>query len=140
MRTPELKKILANIPDSKQRKTIAEILTGKIEKNVRCNSDECKGRIVAYIHDNGKIEPTTDKGVMWLLAYRHRLDGYLGFQCACGNDSRLSDQEKGIDGIENNSVTKKDIEQVWENLNLKPISYPNKNRKQLIDNFLLEEI
>jgi hypothetical protein len=141
MRNSQANAILDNITDPKQRALIERILYKKIVKQVLCGSKECQGRIVASIDQNNKIEPTLDnKGSMWLLAYRQRLDGYWGFQCLCGNDSRLCRQEIGVKGIEENAVTKDDLDQVWINLEKKPANYPVNNGKQNIDNFIIQEI
>lgn len=133
--------ILDNIKDERQRQQVKNILQSNVTHFVKCMSDKCKGRIVAEIDNNGKINPTVDKdGKMYLRAIRPRLDGYYGFQCWCGNDSRLCTAEKGVKGIEHNSVTKNDIEQVYKGLQKKPVSYPEKNGIQDIDNFRIEKI
>lgn len=135
-----VKEILDAVPEGPQKDTIRNILSSKIAKNVLCMSEVCNGRVVAQIYSNGKIQPTIIDGVMWLFAYRHRLDGNLGFQCACGNDSRLCEAEKGVSGIENNNVQKEDIAQVHENLEKKRGDYPVVEGKQYIDNFIVEEL
>jgi hypothetical protein len=50
--------------------------------------------------DIGKIEYAGSYGYIYLeengiLSVRPRMDGHLGFQCECGNDSRLCEAEKG---------------------------------------------
>lgn len=150
-----LRQILKNIPDRKQRDVIANIMTGKITHEVACLSEDvyegkgkkkvlvregCKGRVIAHIFNDGKIRLTISDGKAWLRASRHRLDGATGFQCWCGNDSRLCIQERGITGIEKNAITKSDIEQVYLNLQKKPANYPVFQGKQIIDGFAIQEI
>lgn len=65
-----VRQILDNIPDTKQRDLIANILSGKIVKEVRCLNDKpwyknengkrikikpCNGRLIAHIYSDGKI-------------------------------------------------------------------------------------
>lgn len=141
VRKNELKNILGKITDPTQRKIISDILTGRIVKVVKCTSDQCKDRVVANIYSDNKVKPVVDEdGRMYLRAFRVRLDGYLGFQCWCGNDSRLCEAEKGVTGIENNSVQKEDIEEVLARLEAKPAKYLIKNGKQKIDNFIIEQL
>lgn len=150
-----VRQILDNIPDTKQRDLIANILSGKIVKEVRCLNDKpwyknengkrikikpCNGRLIAHIYSDGKIRMAASEGKAWLRAIRYRLDGSLGFECWCGNDSRLCEAEKGVTGIEQNTVTKEDIEEVWDNLQKKPANYPISKGKQVIDGFEIREI
>lgn len=141
MRNSDVLKILDNIKNPSQKRQLQEILTGKIVQRIRCMSSTCNGRIVGIVYSNGDIKPTIEEdGRMFLRATRTRLDGYLGFQCWCGNDSRLCDAEKGVSGIENNAVTKADLETVYERLQKRPVAYPINNGSQRIDNFLIEQI
>lgn len=131
--------MLASIPDINQRKKMADILRGKIVKNVKCLSEECKGRLIGYVYRDGSIklcEPDKE-GKYWLRAHRHRLDGYVGFECWCGNDSRLAKQEVGHVGI---SVSKEAMESVAQAVDAEPSHYPIVNGEQIIDGFLLEDI
>lgn len=133
----EVRKILNKLPEG-QRKSIENIISGEVIDQVICG--EC-GRVIAEVYKDGRIEPKLDgKGKMWLLATRNRLDGYLGFQCLCGNDSRLSEQEKGVKGIELNRVTKKDIEKVLGRVSSKPSEYIMENGEQNIDNFIIKKL
>lgn len=140
MNNEQIKKILNRFPD-KQRQDVENILYGKIVKQVKCLSKKCKGRIIAYIYSNGKIREIGDeKGLIYLRASRRRLDGELGFQCWCGNDSRLCEAEKGNKGIENNAVQKSDLHEVFAKLEKNPKQYPPINGKQEVDKFLIEDI
>ena len=141
MENADISKILENISNKQHKGMVYNILTHKVSKVVKCRSSSCKGRIIAQIYENGSIIPVVNnKGMMFLLATRERLDGHLGFQCRCGNDSRLCEAEKGISGIENNAIQKSDIEEVWERLQKKPVNYPIKGKKQIVDKFLIEKI
>ena len=132
---------LKTIKDPKQRAQIQSILQSDVVKVVKCMSKKCKGRIVAHVMSDGTIKPITDdKGFMHLRAIRPRLDGFYGFQCWCGNDSRLCEAEKGVKGIEHNAPQKKDLEEVWNRLQKEPASYPEVNGVQDIDNFRIEKI
>ena len=146
-----VKGILKNIPDAKQRNLIDKIISGKVAKEIICLSEDkkdakgkviskgCNGRTIGYIYDNGRVEVKYHNKLGYLRATRHRLDGYMGFQCWCGNDSRLSEQEKSVTGIANNSVTKKDLEEVYENLQRKPAHYTKTDGIQIVDNFEIRE-
>ena len=135
-------KLLDNIKDPVQRGMIQNILMNNVVKVIRCMSSSCKGRIIGNIYSDGKIAPTVDSkdGLMYMRAYRQRLDGFLGFQCWCGNDSRLCKAEIGVSGIENNAPQKSDLEQVFNRLQNKPVYYPEKDGRQDIDNFRIENI
>lgn len=132
-------KELLGLLDPAQRKMVTEIFDRKVRKVVKCMSKKCKGRTIALIyldrqggeHIAASGEVGNKKDPMRLLAYRKRLDGKYGFQCSCGNDSRLCEAEMGVSGIENGNPTAKDIEQVAQNLQTK------KSKK---DKFLIEKI
>lgn len=155
VKSSELRQILDNIPDRRQRDTIANIMSSQIVKQVRCLSEDiyegkgknkslvregCKGRIIAHIYQDGKVRMAVSDGKCWLRAFRHRLDGAMGFQCWCKNDSRLCPAEASTEGIVRNAVNKKAIEEVWEKLGGKMADYPIKNGVQVIDGFAIEEI
>jgi len=176
----KLKTLLDNIPDARQKKIVADIISSKILYNVYCLSEDifedqevpmldengnkllyekgkkkgevktevksvqtrvgCNNRLIAYIYTDGKVRLAASEGKAWLRAHRNRLDGYLGFQCWCGNDSRLCAQEKGVTGMERNAVTKDDLAQVYKNLEKNPAKYKEKNNKLVVDGFLIERI
>ena len=137
MNIDDVRRILRNTPEA-YRKTIENMITGDVEKQVICN--DC-GRHIADIYSDGKIEPVVDaKGIMWLFAYRPRLDGYFGFQCACGNDSRLCTQEKGVRGIEKNHVTPNEVKLVLGRVKKAPVVYEEKDGVQVVDNFIIKRL
>lgn len=136
--------LINNLPNRQMRDQVKSLYTGKFTHKVKCMGD-CKGRVIAYIglDDNGKeyVQPTTERGKMYLRAYRNkRFDGHFGFQCWCGNDSRVAECEKGTGVPTNTFDAKKDLDKILSRLNKKPADYPEKDGKQLIDNFLLEKI
>ena len=133
-----INEMLNKLP-ANQRKSVLNIMNGQTIANVYCNSKTCKNRLIGTIDKSNKFNAIVDKdGMMHARASRPRLDGYLGFQCWCGNDSRLASQEKGVKGIEQNAVTKNDIDQVFKNLEKSPANYEIKNNKQKIDGFTIE--
>jgi hypothetical protein len=69
-------------------------------KQVKCLSETCNGRVIAYIDTRGgkvtprDIKPTTEEPEdMWLFSHVVRPDGYIGFECRCGQDARQSGVE-----------------------------------------------
>lgn len=147
--------ILAKMPQG-QRKAISDIISGQIVAQVFCNSEDaykgtgkkkkltregCKGRLIGNIYKDGAFRAVSDEdGKMYCRASRHRLDGNWGFECWCGNDSRLSKHEKGVPGLENNSVQKEDIELVFKKLETDPANYPLIDGAQEVDGFTIKLI
>lgn len=135
----QLQRLFRNIPDARMRKELADIVTNKIVKEIYCTSKTCKGRLIGFIYDTGSVGMTTDrKGKSYLRSSRHRLDGFMGFECWCGNDSRLAAQEKGYIGPA--APTKSALSKVWEKVTSNPSDYPIKAGSQIIDGFLIKEI
>jgi len=100
-----VKDMLRNIPDPKMREQYGRLLSGEIAQEVHCLSDNCKGRIIAYIGKNGKVteaEPIAGEDgpngiyTSGLEGSRIRLDGTLGFRCYCGQNSILLEEEQGV--------------------------------------------
>jgi hypothetical protein len=130
----QIQEMFRTIPDPRLRKQLADIMNSKATHMVYCMSEKCKGRLIAMILDTGAVSAiSNDKGEAFLRASRHRLDGHMGFECWCGNDSRLAKQEKGHIGAVAPSKTA--LEKVWQNVQNKPSEYPVVNGKQLIDGF-----
>lgn len=126
----KIKKMLSYITDKNVRKAIMDILTDEVVGEIKCKKCE---KIIGHIHKDGKISPA---GIR-LLAVRHRLDGEIGFQCLCGNDSRLSSAEKGVGGIEDNMVTKDDLLEIAKRLSAKRKKYRETKEGREIDGFLV---
>jgi len=137
-----------------QKREIAEILNGQIIAQVFCMSQDiydgkgknkklmkigCKGRHIGNIYKNGQFKATIDEEEkMFCRSSRKRLDGFWGFECWCGNDSRLSNHEKGVKGIEQNSIMKEDIEKVLNRIKEYPSTYPIVKSEQEVDGFIIK--
>lgn len=135
----QIQELFRKIPDPKLRGQLSDLVNSKAVKAVYCVSDTCKGRLVAHITDTGKVNAITEKdGKTWLKSSRHRFDGFMGFECWCGNDSRLAAQEKGYIGA--SAPDKSALQKVWEKVNDKPSDYPLIRGSQTIDGFKIEEI
>lgn len=145
---PSAANILASLPPGRQRDELENILRGNITAQVRCMSPQCNGRIIAYIYTNGKVEmtlyPDNDGGeIGFLFASRDRLDGFKGFECRCGNDSRLSKQEAGHLQYQGNpvmSISKQKIEDIGRAIQDSPSEYPIVDGCQEIDGFVVEKV
>lgn len=135
----KIQEMFRAIPDPKMRQQLSSIMTSNEVKSIHCTSKKCKGRVIGHVLDNGNVTALTDKsGQTFLRAWRNRLDGFLGFECWCGNDSRLAPQEKGHIGA--NAPTKSDLQKVWEKVNGKPSDYKTVKGEQNIDGFVIKEI
>lgn len=148
------KDMLQNIQDPKLREVYGSILSGRIVGLVHCLSKICKGRVIATIDDNGKVdetEPVLNKtlakkgapSVMGLYSSglegsRVRLDGQMGFRCYCGNNSILCEEEKGI--ITPARPSGEDLQKIANRLRRRTITYTPKNGKTEIDGFVIEEV
>lgn len=135
----QLESMLRAIPDTRLRSELSNIVNGTIVKEIYCQSKVCKNRLIGYIYEDGRVQMVTDEdGKSYLRSSRHRLDGFMGFECWCGNDSRLSLQEQGHIG--QGAPSKSELEKVWNNLSNKPSKYPIIKGQQKIDGFLVKEI
>lgn len=135
----QIQEMFRTIPDPRLRKQLADIMTSKAVAQVRCMSDKCKGRLIGLINQDGAVSAVAnDKGEAFLRSSRHRLDGFMGFECWCGNDSRLAKQEKGHIGAVAPSKTA--LEKVWSNVQHKPSEYPTVDGKQNIDGFEIRSL
>lgn len=134
----QLSELFNKIPDANLKRQLENIVSGRIVKQVYCNSKTCKGRHIANIMDNGQIHALTENGKMYMRSSRHRLDGFMGFECWCGNDSRLAEQEKGE--ISAGAPDKATLERVWEKVTGNPSKYRAVKGEQLIDGFTIKEI
>lgn len=112
-----------------------------ITKTVTETKPGCYGRLMGSIYKDGKFRASIDDDAkMWCRASRHRLDGNWGFQCWCGNDSRLSVQEQGNSGMETGGYTKADIDAVLARVEKEKPTYPVINGKQEVDGFVIQMI
>lgn len=143
-----LNDMLRHLP-KEQQKTLSNIIAGKVTHQVRCEG-ACKGEIIAYIYADGinqstrqpqsRVEPATVDGLMKLRASRKRLDGELGFQCWCGNDSRISPYEAGDLTYDGQPPTKSGLEAIWSRLQKNSPSYNEVDGIKTVDGFSIERV
>lgn len=108
----------------------------------------CKGRVIAYIDEAGKVDETepvlSPPEAMSLYesgleGSRLRLDGQVGFRCYCGNNSILCEEEKGV--ITPARPSQADLEKIASRLTKRNGNmYEPKNGKTEIDGFVIEEV
>lgn len=139
--------MLKQLPDE-QRRSLAHIVNGKISHQVRCMGG-CNGAVIAYLYVDGtdrrgnikyRVEPTLVDGKMKLRAWRPRLDGQLGFECWCRNDSRIAPQEAGVISMKGVVPSRSDLETVFGNLLKTPANYPEVNGVREVNGFQIERI
>ena len=146
--------MLKNIKDPKLRGVYGNIISGKITGLVRCNSDNCQGRIIAHITEDGRVDETPPlpqkklkKGATiaqrvyssGLEGSRQRFDGQWGFRCYCGNNSILCAEEQGI--ITPARPSEEDLQKIATRLSRrKGNPYEIKNGKCAVDGFTIEEV
>lgn len=143
-----IKDMLGNIKDPKLREVYGSIISGKIVAQVHCMSKTCKGRVIAFIDETGKVDETdpelSPEGAYGLYSSglegsRQRLDGLLGFRCYCGNNSILCEEEKGI--ITPARPSQEALQKIAQRLGeRKPNTYVPRNGKIKIDGFIVEEV
>lgn len=100
-----------------------------------------KGRVIALIMNDGSVMPTKDEnGVMWLRSSRRRTDGEYGFECWCGQDSRIAPNEMGILKADGTQPTKEDLYRMAENLQKQPPKYATINHERDVDGFIIRKV
>jgi len=121
----------------------------KMVKQTILSREGCKGRVIAYIDDQGRVDETepvlndnenfTGQYKSGLEGSRMRIDGQMGFRCYCGNSSVLCEEEKGVISPARPSAA--DIEKVLTRLSKRTDNlYAPKNGKTEIDGFVIEEL
>jgi hypothetical protein len=101
----------------------------------------CKGRHIGVVYDNGRAEPVrADDGNFYLRATRQRLDGVIGCECWCGQDSRISKQEAGDLKFDGQPPTKQGLESIFKRIQKDPTLVEIKNGRTEIDGFAFEEL
>lgn len=138
-----LQDMISKVKDPGLRNQLNNIVSGKVVKQVHCQSKSCQGTVIANIYVDGHIEGVNTfnkegRLVSGLFGSRPRLDGQMGFQCACLNDSRLAEAEDGI--ITEKVPTKEDLDKVYKNLQKNPKPYQEKSGKLEVDGFIIETI
>lgn len=101
----------------------------------------CNGRLIGQVYDNGRAEPVrADDGNYYLRATRKRLDGAIGCECWCGQDSRISAQEAGDLKFDGQPPTKQGLESIFSKIEKNPTVIEIKNGRTEIDGFAFEEL
>lgn len=154
-----LHEMLAQLPQNQQR-AYAHIVSGKISHQVHCDSDICQGEVVAYIYVDGadakgkiqyRVEPVIKDNIsltpgrsqpatMKLRSSRLRLDGQYGFECSCGNDSRLAEHERASIGYDGKPPTRQGLEDIYTQLKKRPTNYPEIDGVRHVDGFRIERL
>lgn len=121
--------------------------TGKQKGQVKTHKEDvitragCKGRHIGVIYDNGRAEPILDAdGNYYLRSTRKRLDGAVGCECWCGQDSRISAQEAGHIDYSGNAPSKEGLESIFKNVQKNPTAIEIKNGRTECDGFAFEEL
>ena len=81
---------------------------------VKCK--KCKKENVITINDNKVEYPENNT----LLSARFRADMQWGFECLCGNDTRLCKQELEVTNVQVKGSSKEVVEAVIDNLKATP--------------------
>lgn len=101
----------------------------------------CKGRHIGVMYDNGRAEPVrADDGNFYLRSTRMRMDGAIGVECWCGNDSRISPQEAGHLKFDGQPPSKEGLEAIFKNVQKNPTVVEIKNGRTEVDGFAFEEL
>lgn len=99
------------------------------------------GRVIAQIMTDGQIIPVHDEnGFMWLRATRRRTDGEIGFECWCGQDSRIAPNEDGILKADGSQPTKEDLIQMATKLDQNPPKYATISGERDVDGFIIRKV
>lgn len=158
MTEAQLREMVSHIQDPTVRQHYENVIGGVIVKEVVCLGS-CNGRVVGHYYADGQlievkseftvtetetekneegedVEVSYDRTVKsGCLSSRQRLDGHMGYLCECGNDSRLSDAEKGVIG--ETAPTKGDLAMVLSRLNEKPTDFKAENGVYEVDGFVV---
>ena len=121
--------------------------TGAKKGQIKTTTEEyisrvgCKGRHIGVIYDNGRAEPVRDEdGNYYLRSTRQRLDGAIGCECWCGQDSRISAQEAGDLRFDGQPPSKEGLEAIFGRIQKNPTVIEIKNGRTVIDGFAFEEM
>lgn len=88
-----------------------------------------------------QIRGVVDKdGQQWLQVHRARFDGFLGFKCNCGNDSRIAAEEQGIFDYKGTVPDKDGMNEIFARVQRNKPTYPIVDGEQLIDGFIIKEV
>lgn len=139
-----IQQIIDNMPAA-QRREVLTTLKGTVTQQVVCLSKICKGRVIANIikFNNNKVQiraVVDKKGNTWCKVHRFRFDGFLGFKCACGNDSRLAKEEEGVFDYKGTIPDQVGMQKVFDRVSKNQPKYEIINGSQEIDGFALIDI
>ena len=113
----------------------------KLTTEDRVSRTGCNGRLIGQIYDNGRAEPVlADDGNYYLRSTRHRLDGAVGCECWCGQDSRISKQEAGDLRFDGQPPSKAGLESIFKKIQKNPTVIDIKDGRTEIDGFAFEEL
>lgn len=143
-----LNRMLDQLP-KELRRNLSHIVSGAITHQVACMGD-CQGEVIAYIYSDGvdprgmpqfRVEPIVNADdIMKLRASRKRLDGQLGFQCWCGNDSRIASQEAGSIKHDGLPPDRDGLEEIYRQLQANPAIYAEVDGVKEVDGFSIERV
>lgn len=113
-----------------------------MEKYYQVICQECNGQRKITITDTpiGKrIDWLEEKQTepFTIISARERLDKYMGWQCTCGNNSLLTQQEKDIIADKSNPQAQ-EINQITQNL--QDVNIVITGKDVIIDKFILREV
>lgn len=113
----------------------------KTKKESVLVQEGCKGRVIAQLMTDGQIVPVNDpNGNMYLRSSRRRTDGEIGFECWCGNDTRVASNEDGILKADGSQPTKEDLLNMAAKLEQNPPSYATIKGERDVDGFILRKV
>lgn len=100
--------------------------------NVYCQSCEKMIGLIG-IQPNGIVRYFDSLGI---VSSRQRFDKTWGFQCSCGNDSRLANAERGI--LAAAPPTMAEMLKIKANFKAKPTKFETVGNKVICDGFIME--
>lgn len=113
----------------------------KTHKESQLVQEGTNGRVIAHIMTDGQVIAVKDENdFMWLRASRRRTDGELGFECWCGQDTRIAPNEDGIIKADGSQPSKEDLLQIASNLEQNPPKYSTINGERNVDGFILRKV
>lgn len=123
----------------------------KTETEEFIQREGCKGRHIGVVYATGehdqhgnpitRVEPVkSDDGNFYLRSTRKRLDGAMGCECWCGQDSRIAPQEAGHIDFSGNAPTKDGLEAIFKNIQKNPTAVEVKGGRTQIDGFEFEGV
>lgn len=109
----------------------------------------CKGRHIGNIIDTGQrdqankivtiVEPVAGAdGKMYLRSTRQRLDGSMGCECWCGQDSRIAPQEVGHITGNGAAPTRAGLQAIFDNIQENPTVPEVDGNVVVVDGFKFE--